>query len=145
MSAPPQPDRVLVVGFDGSESSQRALQWARDRAGAGGRVVVVHAYHPPPDWEGTPFWGKSLAHHQAFGRELLDGIEASGLPGVETDLLEGPAATALTKAAEAHQADEIVIGSHGHRRLAAALGGVATALLAHADRPVVVIPSARED
>lgn len=140
MSAPSRSGRVLVVGYDGSDSSRRALRWACDHAGAAGRVVAVHAYHPPPEWEGTPYWGKSLAHHQAYGRELLAGIEAEGPPAVEPDLLEGPAASALLMAADAHGADEIVIGSHGHGRVAAALGGVASALLAHADRPVVVIP-----
>src|SRR4051794_10265820 len=130
MSAPQRSGRVLVVGYDGSESSQRALQWARGHAGDGGRVVVVHAYHPPPNWEGTSYWGKSLAHHQAFGRERLDGIETSGKAEIETALLEGPAATALVKAAEARGADEIVIGSRGHGRIAAALGGVASGVLA---------------
>ena len=142
MSPLSSPPRVLVVGFDGSESSRRALDWARDRAGESGRIVAVHAYHPPPEWEGTPYWSRSVADHQTYGRELLAGIETSGPVSVESDLLEGAPASALLHAADAHGADEIVIGSHGHGRLSAALGGVASALLQGADRPVVVIPRA---
>ena len=141
--------RVCVVGVDGSDASRRALDWARDRVGEGGRIVAVHAYHPPPQWLGTPYWGKSLREHQEFGKELLAEIDTTGTPAVEPDLLEGPPATALVDAAAAHGADEIVIGSHGHGhrhrqgRVSAALGSVALTLLQHADRPVVVIP--RED
>ena len=142
MAAPSRSGSVYVVGFDGSESSRRALQWACDHAGDSGRVVAVHGYQPPPEWQGTPYWGQSVAHHQAFGRELLAEIETAGPPVVEADLLEGPPASAIMKAAHAHRADEIVIGSRGHGRVAAAVGGVASALLQLADRPVVVIPPA---
>jgi nucleotide-binding universal stress UspA family protein len=59
---------------------------------------------------------------------------------VEPDLLEGPPATAILRAADAHDADEIAMGSHGHSRLVAAVGGVALGVLSRSVRPVMIIP-----
>jgi len=60
---------------------------------------------------------------------------------VETSLLEGAPARTLLRAAEARDADEIVVGSRGFSPLRGALGSVSHALLQEADRPVVVIPA----
>jgi nucleotide-binding universal stress UspA family protein len=134
----------LVVGYDASESSRRALRWAIERAGPDGHVLAVHAYEPPPEWEGTPYWNQSVIDHQAYGRKILEEIASPGPPEVEPDLIEGPAASAILRAAEAHRADEIAMGSHGHSRIVAAVGGVALGVLSRADRPVMIIPRARE-
>ena len=134
---------VIVVGFDGSDNSRRALEWAKDDVGKDGRVVAVYAYHPPPEWEGGNYWAHNVAHHQEHGRALLAEIETSGPPVVETDLLEGHPGIALIRAADAHGADKIVVGSHGHghRRFGAGLGSITTKVLHNTDRPVIVVPA----
>ena len=60
---------------------------------------------------------------------------------LSTSLLEGPAARAIVAAADARDADEIVIGSRGFGRLRGVLGSVSHAVLHEATRPVVVIPA----
>jgi len=141
----------VVVGYDESPPARAALNYAARRAAGGGRVVAVHAYQPAPEWFGGPNYQRALDAHQAHGRELLRALELLGsideqqsdLAGVElvTSLLEGPPARAIVAAADARDADEIVIGSRGFGRVRGVLGSVSHAVLHEADRPVVVIPA----
>jgi nucleotide-binding universal stress UspA family protein len=139
----PPAGRVVVVGYDGSPSAKAALERAAADAGPDGCVVAVHAYAPAPDWLGAPDFDRVLAAHQDRGRHLLAELEHHATLGVplETSLLEGAPARALIAAAEARNADEIVVGSRGFTPLRGTLGSVSHALLAEADRPVVVIPA----
>lgn len=66
--------------------------------------------------------------------------EGLGAP-LETSLIEGPPARAIVAAAEARDADEIVIGSRGLGAVRGVLGSVSHALLHESDRVVVVIPA----
>ena len=76
------------------------------------------------------------------GAKLLDELQRDdGLgPDVELDLLEGPPAEAVARAASARDADEIIVGSRGLGRFRGALGSFSQALLHEADRPIVVVP-----
>jgi nucleotide-binding universal stress UspA family protein len=133
---------VVVVGYDGSPPARDALAYAARRA-AGGRVIAVHAFQPAPDWLGSPYYQRALEAYQSEGRELLRTLEERSDLGVEltTSLLEGPPARAIVAAADARDADEIVIGSRGFGAIRGVLGSVSHAILHEADRPVVVIPS----
>lgn len=133
---------TVVVGYDESPPARAALAYAVGRAAGGGRVVVVHAFHPTPDWLGAPYSQRVLDAYQAHGRALLRSLEERDL-GVElsTSLLEGPPARAIVAAADARDADEIVVGSRGFGRLRGVLGSVSHAILHETDRPVVVIPA----
>lgn len=134
---------VAVVGYDGSAAARGALRLALRRMGPDGRVVAVHGYAAPSDWLGGPSYDRAVAARQAHGRALLDALEQEldlG-PRLETDLLEGPAAEALLRAAAARRADEILVGSRGLGRFRGALGSVSHAVLYEADRPVVVVPA----
>jgi nucleotide-binding universal stress UspA family protein len=132
----------VIVGYDGSPPAQAALRYAARRAGDG-RVVAVHAYQPTPDWLGSPHHDRALNAYQTHGRELLRELEERSDLGVElaTSLLEGPPARAIVAAADARDADEIVIGSRGFGPVRGVLGSVSHAVLHEADRPVVVIPA----
>ena len=137
----------INIGYDGSEASRAAVTVAARRAGAGGKVFVVHAYHLPPDFLGSPNFDRQLSAHRDHGRALLDTLLLVGNDELldveyETELLGGPPAQAIADVARARDADEIVVGAHGHGRVRALLGGVSHELLHIADRPVVVIPAA---
>lgn len=129
-----------VVGYDGSSGARAALDYAI--AHARGPVTVVYAYDAPSSFLGEPYYGEALAASQLAGREVLDGLQASdGLgPSVEFDLVAGPAAEAIVRAADVRDADEIVVGSRGLGRFRGAFGSVSHALLHEADRPLVVVP-----
>lgn len=134
---------TVVVGYDGSPPSRAALAYAARRAARGGRIVAVHAFQPAPDWLGSPDYQRALDAHQIQGRDLLRSLDARSDLGAElvTSLLEGPPARAIVAAADARDADEIVVGSRGFGRVRGVLGSVSHAVLHEADRPVVVIPA----
>lgn len=140
------PAATVVVGYDGSDAARLAFAEGARRAAAGGRVIVVHSYELPPEFLGSPNYDRMLIERQSRGRALLDDLleHAHGIPNdleVETDLLGGPPAQAITQAAKARDADAIVIGSRGLGRLrVAALGSVSNQVLHLADRPVTVVP-----
>jgi nucleotide-binding universal stress UspA family protein len=134
---------VVVVGYDGSEPARAALTYAAVRSCEGGRIVAVNAFQPVSDWLGSPNYQQALVAYQEHGRQLLE--ELNGAPELgaelETSLLEGPPARAIVAAADARDADEIVVGSRGFGRVRGVLGSVSHALLHETDRVVVVIPA----
>jgi len=137
--------RRIVVGYDGSETAGAALDYAVDRAGPGGEVIVVYAFGPPPDWLGVPNYQRILNDHQERGRAALDAIALEGHDALleieyDTELVGGQPAEAIAAVARAREADEIVVGSRGFGRARAALGSVSHDLLHRADRPIVVVP-----
>jgi len=133
---------TIVVGYDGSEHARAALEYAAERARDGGRLVVVRAYEAPSEWLGHPYYARALDEHRERGRKQLAELEAAADLGIELegDLLEGPPASALSRAAAARDAAEIVVGSRGLGHFRAALGSVSHALLHEAECPVVVVP-----
>lgn len=134
---------TVVVGYDGSEPARAALRYAARRSCDGGKVVAVHAFQPVPDWLGAPHYQEALDAYMTHGRELLEELERNhGLDAtLETSLLEGPAARAIVAAADARDADEIVLGSRGFGPLRGVLGSVSHAVLHEADRVVVIVPA----
>lgn len=132
--------KTIVVGYDGSSGAQRALSYARERSEPDGRVVVVYAFSPPPAWNGTPYYERTLIDQQSHGRSVLESLDGRLPNSVWTALVQGPPAEALIRVAQARKADEIVVGSRGLGRLRGALDSVSHALLHEADRPVVVVP-----
>jgi nucleotide-binding universal stress UspA family protein len=124
--------RVIVVGYDGSLPSKRAVTFAARRAGQGGRMVLVHAsqrmdeaFLPGASPEGV---------FDAALEELAEGTP------FETRTVTGPAARALVRAGRESAADEIVVGSRGVGLDHGGLGQVADRLLKETDRPVTVVP-----
>jgi nucleotide-binding universal stress UspA family protein len=134
---------TVVVGYDGSDPSRAALSYAARRSCHGGRIVAVHAFQPVPDWLGAPNYQQALGAYQEHGRELLQSLEADHEldAELETSLIEGPPARAIVAAADARDADEIVVGSRGFGPLRGVLGSVSHAVLHETDRVVVVIPA----
>lgn len=135
----------IVVGFDGSAASRRALEEAALRAGPGGRLFVVHGFRAPGEQYGRPNAGLKLASEHEAARAARAGAEAvlSALPAApdwEFELLAGPPADAIVRVAAVRDADHIVVGSRGVGRARGLFGSVAHDVLHLADRPVVVIP-----
>ena len=140
---------VIVVGYDGSATARAAVDFAARRAGTTGKLFIVHAYGPPPDWLGFPNYQRVLQDHQARGRAALDALTMGDDVildcDFETELLDAPPSEAIVRVAEARDADEIVIGSRGLGRVRASLGSVSHDVLHRAHVPVVVIPAAAEE
>ena len=134
--------RTIVVGFDGSDASRRALAVGAQRAGPLGVVVPVHVTRgASSDWSAV-FFAPLIAQASIDARRRLSEIAdvETGSSTVEPELLQGDPAEVLIEVARRRGADEIVVGSRGLGRIRALLGSVSNALLEKADRPVVVVP-----
>lgn len=88
------------------------------------------------DMEGRLEQGDAVA----LSTEWASKARAAGL-NVETETVEGSAATVIVEAGRRHDALLIVVGTHGRTGLARLLeGSVAEVVVRHADRPVLVVP-----
>ena len=141
---PETTSRTIVVGYDGSAAALAAVEQSIDRAGAAGRLVLVHAYQVPAEYTGASYYAFMVNDASDYAAAVLDELErdCERLATVERerDISFGAAAPAIVGAAEANQADEIIIGSRGVGRVRALLGSVAHDVIHHARCPVTVIP-----
>lgn len=136
--------RTLTVGLDGSPESLAAAEWAAREAllwPAALRAVYAGDQQPSAY---RPFAGETVpAPGEDRAERMLREVRATLThrhPGlhVTTDRLEGRPAAALLEAAG--DAELLVLGSRGLGRAAGhLLGSVASAVLARAERPVVLV------
>jgi nucleotide-binding universal stress UspA family protein len=136
----------IVIGYDGSSGSKRALEHGADLAAElGDTVRIVFGYAP-----GGIGGGEVRAQREAVeelgqgavaeATKLLDG--RAGGPPYETELIPLHPAEALVQAAVEHSARMIVVGTHGESALRAALIGSTPYKLIHqTDVPVLVVPA----
>lgn len=137
--------RRLLVGFDGSEAAEHALELAAALAtAADGELLIVLC--------GTAHTLADIS----FDSLLTDATNAEGLTAVvRADLagrfdgtglrwrferLDDSAGDALTATAVRWDADAVVVGRSGARFPRSVLGSVATHLTRHCDRPVLIVP-----
>jgi nucleotide-binding universal stress UspA family protein len=141
--------RTIVVGYDGSPAALAAVETAIDRAGPDGHLVVVHAYLTPTDYTGASYYTAMVEDASQYAMKVLEDLEreCEGLVMIshERDVAVGSAAAAIVRAAETHDAAEIVIGSRGVGRIRALLGSVAHDVIHRAHCPVIVIPERMVD
>ena len=140
------PGRHVVVGVDGSATSQAALRWAaREAAARSTELVVVHTWSRPwlAEWafeEHAPLFAALRGEADEVVERML--ADAAGdLAGVEVraQVGEGGAARRLLEAAAT--AGVVVIGSRGLGSVAGAVfGSVSRQVVHHAPCPVVVVP-----
>ncbi|MET9617582.1 universal stress protein [Kitasatospora indigofera] len=134
----------VVVGFDGSLSSERALAYAvgmarRSQCG----LVIVHVANrlPATVWAGCePPVFVDLPDHrtEVIGLELACADFLSGVPWI---LVErgGDICHEIEEVGREYAADAIVVGST-HGLLGKIFGSVSGRLARRANRPVIVIP-----
>jgi nucleotide-binding universal stress UspA family protein len=134
--------KTIVVGYDGTEPAQRALERAADLAQAFGSKLVVTSVapvlisqrsmgaidpaDPPEEHEGE------LAQARAFLEQR--GIHADYQPAV------GEPADTILEVAERDNADLIVVGTRELNLIQRLLGqSVSEAVARHADRDVLIV------
>ena len=140
----------IVVGFDGSESAQRALDFAVKQAKAkGAGLVIAHVLEWSPYSFLTP---TELEERHKRRAEELERAETALLnpvvvslkdSGVEvsTALKYGHIAETLVSVTKDSGASQIVIGRTGHSSLSSRLfGSVAGSLAQAAPVPVTIVP-----
>ncbi|CNE42077.1 Universal stress family protein [Mycobacterium tuberculosis] len=135
-----QPITGLLVGYDGSEGSARALEWAAEDARRRGLpLALLHSW----DVHAGGLAPMPAVDPRAEAQEILNaGVEharkvASDLKA-QAVLARAPAAARLIEASES--ADLIVLGSRGTGGFAGlTLGSVGAQVAAHASCPVVIV------
>lgn len=144
----------IVVGVDGSELGQAALEWAAEEARRrDAKLVVVHAWTfvpPAPIAEPgmLPIPAGDLAADLELERnaaeavldEAIERVDTQGIE-VERRLVEDSAGEALVQ--EAAGADLLVVGSHGYGAIAGVLlGSVSRYVEKHAPCEVKIVRAA---
>lgn len=140
----------FVVGYDGSDSARRALEFAVERARAqGGSIVLAHVL----EWSPYSFLtANELEERHMRRREEMERaekaimttvvaeLEDSGVP-VETVVRYGKTADLLGKIAKEMDAVQIVIGRDGQSGFGARVfGSVAGALVQTSPVACTIVP-----
>lgn len=146
MSGPPgrasEPALRVIVGVDGSATSDAAVAWAnRYAAATGARMTLIAVWDMPRMYGGDfplPPNFDPLAEASRVGKQARRLVT---LPANRVDVqvvARGTARTVLVEAAR--DADLLVVGSRGHSSVADLLLGSVSAYCArHAPVPVVVV------
>ncbi|HZN71822.1 MAG TPA: universal stress protein [Micromonosporaceae bacterium] len=136
----------VVVGYDGSEASRAALQWATAQAVRGRAPLrIVQSYELVVAMRPSPGAVVPLEELQAAHKQGLESVAESirlRNPGlvVSSVLVHEPAAVTLVTESEA--ARTVVIGTRGLGGWSGLLvGSTSVQVAAHAQCPVVVVPA----
>ena len=144
---------TIVVGTDGSETAEKAVEHALKMAGAfGSKVVVVSAFKPVSGQRQREAAGEHLPgdlRHGVGERDdvnlTLDSVKARGAEaGVEVEgrALEGDPVTALLDTADSVKADVIVVGNRGMQGARRILGSVPNNVSHQANCDVYIVQTA---
>ena len=131
---------VIVVGVDGSPSSQRAVRWASEQAKLTGATLRAVSSWRWPNYITIMPPGVDLASDT---RRTLDEVLEEALTGSEDvsvtrHVIEGPPGPALLT--QAQDATLLVVGAQGRAAFPGMLlGSVAEYCVRHGSCPVVVV------
>jgi nucleotide-binding universal stress UspA family protein len=142
-----KPDRI-VVGTDGSPSSERALLWAADEADRHSvDLVVVHSWlYPYLSLDGTPSPARDVMQVDAACvlDRAVETVRERCSSNVIGQLIESGPATGLLAAVR--DGDLLVLGSRGRGALASHLfGSTVNSVLDTCAVPVVVVRGADDE
>jgi nucleotide-binding universal stress UspA family protein len=133
----PAPTGRVVVGIDGSEGSNRALEWAAIEAARSGAVLEVHAVYGPGYVFVTPHEVERAMQRllDDAGKHIADVAPGVAFKGV---IQQGSAAQSLIESSKG--ADLLVVGSRGRGGFSGLLlGSVSQQCSLHAHCPIVIV------
>ncbi len=143
--------RKILVAYDGSKDSEKAIQLASALSSKfGAELILVHSYSPIGYTYGV-VGGTSAAAYEAMeesakdgaNKRLADGLVLSKKFGGKAKgaLLEGLSTVqTLVEYAEDHKVDLIIVGTRGmtgFKKLV--MGSVSSGIVSHATCPVLVV------
>jgi nucleotide-binding universal stress UspA family protein len=135
--------KTIVWATDGSELADGALEYVRELARLhDSRIVAVHANELLSGRFGrAPLLADEPDLRDKIGKQVEE-LRSAGIDAtLEVRTGRSDIAVLIADAADAVDADVIVVGTHGHGGFTAALmGSVARALCHTSGRPVLVVP-----
>ncbi|MFG2041628.1 universal stress protein [Dactylosporangium sp. NPDC048998] len=130
-------DGPVVVGVDGSPSTDAALTLAFEAAAARGTELIAIRAFAPPSPVVVPLSAVEAAEREALESSLGGWRERYPDVKLETLLARGRPARVLVEAS--HTAQLVVVGSRGHGGFAGLLlGSVGQHLMHHAECPILI-------
>ena len=150
-------DPEILVCYDGSDDSKQAIARAA-RLLPGRAAIVLHVWEPLKEVASVPpvpaLYGMleaGLAEMDEAGEEIsqktaAEGAALAAAAGLDAEPLSvqtpGRAWRNILRLAREHDVKAIVIGQRGVGRAERVLmGSVSSAVVNHADRPVLVVPA----
>lgn len=140
---------IYLVGYDGTASAKRAVQFVTNQAkGTGGTVHLVHVLEWSPYSFLTPDElserhkrrEEELTRAKAIVQPIVDELKSKGVH-VTSEVRHGHAGELLCEIAEEKKARQIAIGRTGTTAIAARLmGSLALTLVQASPVPVTVVP-----
>ena len=130
--------KTIVLGYDGSESAQRALERAAALADREAKITVVGAVHTIASKVGVTY---DSVEEEDQTRHLAEAKARLSELGVESRTLEGkgdPARIIVTQA-EDEGADLIVVGSEGKNLVERILSGSVSSGVVHRAKTDVLV------
>lgn len=140
---------TYIIGFDGSGSSHRAVEFAAERAKhSGAKLHLVHILEWSPYSFHTP--DELAERHKRREQEIdrgneamqpvIDKLQNAGVK-VESEVRHGHAGDLLCEIANEMQAAQIIVGrAGGHSLTNRLLGSLAITLVQSAPVPVTIVP-----
>ncbi len=142
-------ETIYLVGVDGSNCGERAIEYVMERAQEnGGKILAAHVI----EWSRYAFSTPEENEHRHQRREqeltrarddilapIVERIRHAGIAG-EGLAAHGHVARTLVRLAQEHEVTCIVLGRKGSSRLAQFFGSVASHVVQISDRPVTVVP-----
>jgi len=132
--------KVIVVGCDGSDQSERAARYATSEYPDAHEIVLVTVF--PRETRPHKDDGAGLREHEERIEACTSGsmgILSSAKLNARMIVGYGTPGEEIVRAAEEEEADAIVVGKRGAGLTKALLGSVSDYVLKHAKQPVVVV------
>ena len=132
----------IIVPFDFSDDSVRALRVGMALAEKKEDVHLVHVLHDLPSGEEDFYWNpsKNEARKAETKTAIKDKLITANIGDVKVDVLVGSPADEIVGLANEIETDLIVIPSHGYTGIKKMLlGSVAQGVVRHAKCPVLVL------
>lgn len=134
----------ILVAYDGSDQSKKALTYIPHLAGNDTEIEVLHVYQNPVVIIGeavisTPMLQKNYyEHEQAVEDELRELI--TDIPRCRSTILTGRPAQTIIEYSLKNGVDLIVIGSRGHTAIDELfLGSTSHHVVQHSQIPVLIV------
>lgn len=136
--------KKIVVAYDGSAGSRKALSWAYGLAALANSHVVVVSVAKPPDFSSSidevdEYYTEGEQYYTPLLAKALEEGESQGIE-VHTEILRGHPAESIVRYAVDHLADLIVMGTRGMGGFKSLIiGSVAQKVTTYSKVPVTII------
>lgn len=130
---------LLPIADDQGETTDRALALAARLRAEGGKLTLLHVVEAIPSYVLSQIPGKVLEEGRKSVQETLDRIAARSEGGAETAIIKGHGGDSITRYAEEHGVDAIVITSHRPEFQDVFFGSTAAHVVRHAPCSVMVL------